>query len=198
MLVAQPPTVHAMRTFWDRGTEAVPVTTCASDLLDGQDLREHAQAFGFTLPMGRVLDVGCGTGRLAAFCRDYQGVDIAPSAVAYCRARGIEAGLISGPFDLPAVHYDAILCLSVFTHIDAELRWEYLRAFASRAERLLFDVLPGDGTGSIDHWTAHLPTLGEQVDSAGWTAKAYRERISPQGVRHRYFWCERAKREETE
>jgi len=76
---------------------------------------------------GRVLDVGCGTGFLAAAASkewEVWGLDPAPEAVAFCRARGLHrvqqasvADLGTGMF--PAC--DAVCFFDVLEHLDDDL-----------------------------------------------------------------------------
>jgi SAM-dependent methyltransferase len=79
-------------------------------------------------PDSRVLDVGCGTGLLAAALESfldergrYCGTDLGPEAVAFCRARFRRpnfAFLVNGPTSLPLAGeaFDFIVFYSVFTH----------------------------------------------------------------------------------
>ena len=79
-------------------------------------------------PEAKVLDVGCGTGQLAAALEDflhargrYIGIDISPEAVAFCRSRFQRPNfsfLVSEMTKLPALtkRFDFIAFFSVFTH----------------------------------------------------------------------------------
>jgi cyclopropane fatty-acyl-phospholipid synthase-like methyltransferase len=79
-------------------------------------------------PDAKVLDVGCGTGLLAASLADflskdgrYIGADISPEAVAFCRDRFPRANFtfyLSEMTKLPAFRerFDFIVFYSVFTH----------------------------------------------------------------------------------
>jgi SAM-dependent methyltransferase len=79
-------------------------------------------------PDAKVLDVGCGTGLLAASLHDflsergrYLGADISPEAIAFCRARFARANFafhLSEMTKLPALteRFDFIVFYSVFTH----------------------------------------------------------------------------------
>ena len=176
--------LHPSAPYWDQGVEAVPVMTGASKLLDCRDVRTIAEAFGISLPFEDVLDVGCGTGRVSRVSRAYLGLDIAPSAIAYCGARHIPAMLITGAQDV--VHAAAIwrpismhqmphttpwpqaVALSVMTHISATERVSYLRAIAGVADRLLVDIIPGDGTGTVAAWTAEPAEFEEALTLTGW------------------------------
>jgi SAM-dependent methyltransferase len=79
-------------------------------------------------PEARILDVGCGTGQLAAALDDflaerggYIGTDISPEAIAFCRSRFQRPNfsfLVSEMTQLPALRerFDYIVFFSVFTH----------------------------------------------------------------------------------
>jgi SAM-dependent methyltransferase len=159
---------HRYAPYWNMGVQSVPVQTGATHVLNGTDIHLLAAAFGVPLPWGYVLDVGCGTGRLAPWCRHYHGVDIAADAVAYCVQHGRHATLIDGPDDLPPGPFDLIACLSVFTHVDRPERQAYLRAFVPRAARLIVDIIPGTGDGGINRWTADVTTFVVDLDAVGY------------------------------
>ncbi len=68
----------------------------------------------------RILDAGCGTGGMLTRLRslgDAVGVDISPDAIAFCRARGLGAEVVSlGSIEslpFPADHFDAVVSLDV-------------------------------------------------------------------------------------
>jgi len=79
-------------------------------------------------PEAKILDVGCGTGLLAASLHDflsdcgrYCGTDISPEAVAFCRSRFVRPNFsfhLSEMTKLPALaeRFDFIVFYSVFTH----------------------------------------------------------------------------------
>jgi SAM-dependent methyltransferase len=186
---------HPSASYWNQGIHNVPVMTGASTLMDGADIREHAEKLGIELPFFSVLDIGCGTGRLVSFYQSsvmYVGVDIAADAVDYCRVHGIGARLITGPFDLPDTWREWITCLSVFTHIHRDERIDYLKAFALRGGNLLVDIIPGDGSGDVVLWTADWELFQHDLTSAGWKMLAWYDRVAPTGPTHRYVRAERA------
>ena len=79
-------------------------------------------------PEAKILDVGCGTGLLAASLHDflgesglYHGTDISPEAVAFCRSRFARPNFsfhLSEMTKLPTLteRFDFIVFFSVFTH----------------------------------------------------------------------------------
>jgi SAM-dependent methyltransferase len=184
--------MNAEALYWDRGIDAVPVMTGASTVLDAADMVAVCGQMGLGLPLPNVLDVGCGTGRFAKLCNGYVGVDIAPSAVAYCQREGLTASTISGPDDLPAGPFGLIACLSVFTHIDRDARRAYLRAFAERTDRVLVDAIHGTEGGDVSKWQADLTGFRADVVEMGFRVKA-----STQGVgisaAHTYYVLARAR-----
>lgn len=182
--------------YWDRGIDAVPIMTGAASVMDCSDLVDACARLGLSLPMkGRVLDVGCGTARWKRHCQAYQGLDISPSAVAYAKARGISAHVMEGygPATIAPLFDVAewVTCFSVFTHIDAAERLDYLKAFAHMAPSLIVDVIPGDGSGGVALWTADVESFERDLTETGWTVRQVAERVSPDAVCHRYYWCTR-------
>jgi hypothetical protein len=189
---------HPSASYWNQGIQNVPVMTGASSLMDGADIREHAEKLGFALPFESVVDIGCGTGRVSTFARSwYVGYDIAEDAVAYCRASGISACVIAGPEsitiprDVPHLLAAWLTCLSVFTHIPRPERQSYLSAFVPLAENLLVDIIPGDGSGDVALWTADWELFQHDLTSAGWKMLAWYDRVAPTGPTHRYIRAER-------
>lgn len=182
------PLPHPAAAYWNRGLDQVPWITGADALMDGRDILEVLAALGLACPLGpTVLDVGCGTGRMAAHCMDYVGVDIAQDAVAFCQARGLAASRITGPADLHG-QYALVLCLSVFTHIDADERRAYLRTFRMLAPRVLVDIIPGTGAGGVALWTADEAEFRQDVTDSGWDIRGTTDRVP--GAWHRYFLLE--------
>jgi SAM-dependent methyltransferase len=163
--------------------------TGAAHLMDANDIPSVAADLGFELPMGEVLDVGCGTGRIARYSTKYVGADISQDAVAFCRNNGLDVFLIDGPRDLLNLSFDMVTCMSVFTHIGEGERVAYLRKFRSLAKWLLVDVIPGDGSGDVPLWTASLVRFGLILRQEGYEVIAETERKAKAGdyAHHYYF-----------
>lgn len=182
---------HQFASYWDRGERNVPDMTGARLLLEANDLPILAESLGFTLPLVDVLDVGCGTGRIAKHCVDYHGVDIAQSAVDYCRHRGLRADLIHSVTDLPDDTYGFITAMSVFTHIDRPERQAYLAEFAKRAPFIMVDIIAGDGSGDVAMWTAVPSEMEDDVRSAGFSILAQKELQWANFHKHLFYFAER-------
>jgi len=73
----------------------------------------------------KILDIGCGTGalmaELAAF-GEVEGVDVSETAIAFCRARGLEQVKVGSITALPYADetFDVILALDVLEHVRDE------------------------------------------------------------------------------
>lgn len=181
-------------SYWDRGVDAVPLVTGAASVMNCADLVDACARLGVLLPLrGRVLDIGCGTGRWQQFCFAYQGLDISPAAVEFAQRQGLSASLIEGygpsALDTWFGGADWITCFSVFTHVGFEERHDYLDAFKRIAPNLLVDIIPGSGLGDVSLWTADVPAFEQTLEAIGWTTRHVAERVSPDGVCHRYYWC---------
>lgn len=185
---------HPAAAYWNRGVRRVPTQTGASQLLDARDVPEIAGRLKVPLPFGIVLDVGCGTGRVAKHCDTYHGVDIAADAVAYCRKRGLSADVIDGPASLETYadrqQFDLVLAMSVFTHIDDVERSAYLAAFRRIAPAAIIDIILGDGGGDVALWTCDPFVFADAADEAGWSVTRHYDKPSPEGVPHRYYLLE--------
>lgn len=124
---------------------------------------------GAPLPAGaRVLDFGCGCGRVArawltAGDRRFTGTDSDPAAVRWCR-RHLPKGhfLTNGPWPplaLPAASCDLVYALSVFTHLPEAQQ----RAWLSELSRVL---VPGGWLVVSLHGEAYRSELGRSEQEA--------------------------------
>jgi SAM-dependent methyltransferase len=73
----------------------------------------------FPTPHGRILEYGCGIGQNIAALKDAVGYDVSPEAVEECTRRGITT--IAHVDDIPARHYDLVLCRHVLEHVEQPL-----------------------------------------------------------------------------
>ena len=77
----------------------------------------------FPPPPRKILDVGCGTGVLAAMLTDYgyivTGIDISDQAIEKCREKGLNAYVqdLSEPFTFQERDFDCILMSEVLEHL---------------------------------------------------------------------------------
>lgn len=190
------PSAIEYRDFWSVTVEEVPGKTGAAGVMDCADIREVTGTFQLDLGRMSVLDVGCGTGRVAQMCGSWTGVDVSPAAVAYCRNQGLDAYVIEAPvelaarFDAPfgAKPFDLVACLSVFTHIHRNDRRSYLSVFRSLADVVLVDVLPGEEGGSIAAWYADVADFEVDLHDARFDdIVATYERVSADGASHLYY-----------
>lgn len=197
------PNLHT--AYWDRGLDQVermtglgPSPTAAA--LAGADIREVCRRLEIPLPVGSLLDVGCGTGRLSALAGPgYLGVDIAPSAVRYCQQHGILARLIDGPESLAVLDDDAfdwVWACSVFTHIGRDEQQRYLAQFVRLAPLLLVDILPGDPGLTPARWGSNDAEFRADLEAAGYAIDPVTTDVvdgaGPRAPRHRYFVGRRA------
>lgn len=179
--------------FWDTGVEDVPrITGTIPAVEDCHEVKAICAELGIALPFGRLLDVGCGTGRLTQLAESYTGVDISASAVAYCQQRGLAVQFINGADDLGAFEDDAfdwIVAWSVFTHIGRDEQRAYLAQFVRLAPRLLVDILPGDPGRSARRWGCDEVVFARDLVTAGYHVHPVMPELLDKAAwaRHRYF-----------
>ena len=85
----------------------------------------------------RILDVGCGTGANLEMLAQFgaaEGVDVSEDALAFCRARGLNAVTLGAAERLPYADasFDLVTALDVVEHLDDDLgglreMWRVLR-----------------------------------------------------------------------
>lgn len=176
-----------MREYWEGlAGMGVPYATGVQNDSESWDLDVHEKhGWGWD---GRLLDIGCGTGRVAARAADYTGVDISRPMVDFCRAKGLRADAIEGPDDLPAGPFDRVTMLSVMTHMGREDRRAYLRAIRARLTgEAIIDILPGVEMDGIARAQADDPTFRADLAEAGFSIIEWHEIRSRDNNLHRYF-----------
>jgi SAM-dependent methyltransferase len=117
--------------------------------------------------LGRVLDVGCGTGALLEELRarssEAWGVDISPEALRFCAERGLHcvalADATAVPF--PTGHFDVVTAIGIVEHLDDD------GAFLDEMRRL---VRPG---GVLVILTSSFPWLWSMHDVANRHRRRY-------------------------
>jgi SAM-dependent methyltransferase len=117
--------------------------------------------------LGRVLDVGCGTGAILEELRERSteafGVDIAPEALRFCAKRGLGglalANALAVPF--PTGHFDVVTAIGIVEHLDDD------EAFLAEMHRL---VRPG---GTLVLLTSSFPWLWSMHDVANRHRRRY-------------------------
>lgn len=176
--------------FWNVEPHEAPHKTGAASVMDLADIRDVLDHFDLDMSNRRVVDVGCGTGRLAQVCGDYYGYDVAAGMVAYAKQNGVRAALIGDLEDCQGA--DIVCCLSVFTHIPRFERQAYLARFAQLADLVLVDILPGAEEGSIPAWYADEAGFERDLVDAGFGDFDAYARVSPDGATHRYYLARKA------
>lgn len=181
-------TLNAYIGYWSiLAATGVTQATGAAGEDDLTDIRGWMEATGWE-PKGRVLDIGCGNGRVGLMSAEYVGVDVAPAMVEHTRARGFEAYITHSPDDLPAGPFDSVACFSVFTHISYDDRGAYLAAIRERLTgEMLVDILPGFEGGNPGRWYADDDEFRKQLFAYGFEVLATHDWTSRDGALHRYF-----------
>ncbi|MDQ6891551.1 MAG: class I SAM-dependent methyltransferase [Acidobacteriota bacterium] len=139
--------------WWFVGVRAI-----VDRLLDG---------VGLDGSLGRVLDVGCGTGALLEGLRtrstEAWGVDIAPEALRFCAERGLQcvtlADAAAVPF--PSGYFDVVTAIGIVEHLEDD------QAFLAEMNRL---VRPG---GVLVLLTSSFPWLWSMHDVANRHRRRY-------------------------
>jgi ubiquinone/menaquinone biosynthesis C-methylase UbiE len=121
--------------------------------------------------LGKVLDVGCGTGalmdQLQACSEELLGVDISPGALNYCSLRGHKNLLLTDASHtaLPSAYFDVITAIGIIEHLEDD------EAFLVEMKRIL---KPG---GIIILLTSSFPYLWSMHDTANEHKRRYYLRL---------------------
>jgi ubiquinone/menaquinone biosynthesis C-methylase UbiE len=133
--------------YWREERVAQAYDSGRFDNLKGRMYRwREERAIGLALRRvprgGMVLDAACGTGRITALLRQDRfraaGCDVSPAMMAVARRRLTALGYDDVPFvesrverlPYPDRSFDAVTCVGLLMHLDADVRVRALREFA--------------------------------------------------------------------
>ncbi|MBM4253252.1 MAG: class I SAM-dependent methyltransferase [Deltaproteobacteria bacterium] len=121
-----------------------------------------SKPFGFellgSLPKGKFLDVGCGSGVIVRFARslgwDAMGIDMDPVAVGKAQAIGLNV-VQGSPADIPKYgqEFDCIMCCHVLEHVHDPIAMLKILKSALKPCGTLFLVLPNSQSGLRAHFS---------------------------------------------
>lgn len=108
-----------------------------SAVLDAQMILSMIRAHSAVMP-AKVLDWGCGPGRVPTQLKRLGGTDLAsvqgtdynPETVAWCRQNltgiSVDQNGLRPPFPYEAESFDAVYCISVFTHLSEAMHFAWI------------------------------------------------------------------------
>lgn len=95
----------------DGRIESLPVEDYVKTILEWNDL----ERLGIQHARGKVLDIGCGAGRVGIYLKEIGletiGIDLSPGAVEACKARGLQETFLmsAGELDFPESSFDTVI-----------------------------------------------------------------------------------------
>jgi ubiquinone/menaquinone biosynthesis C-methylase UbiE len=130
-------------------------------------IEQHLRQMGSDLARARrVLDFGCGCGRTMRWflhkypAVEFHGADVDAEAIQWCREHLRNASFVRNepapPLPYPDASFDAIYCLSVFTHLDEPMQ----DAWLAELSRLL-------APSGVLLLTVHSELAAQSLDSGG-------------------------------
>jgi ubiquinone/menaquinone biosynthesis C-methylase UbiE len=201
--MAEPDHLASIRHVYDRTAADYAAAVGTAISAEFETPLDRAMLSGFALQMhesggGRVVDVGCGVGRVTAYLADrnvdVSGVDLAPGMVAVARTAHptlhFETGSLTDlPFDTRSLA-GAVLWYSIIHTSRTELPdvWEELARVLAAPGNVLIAFQAGQndelvrsdahGTGAtLRHYRHHLDDVATSLGDAGFdvTARWWRE-----------------------
>ncbi len=152
--------------------------------------RDFAQrnSIAFGTPAQRILDFGCGWGRITQVLLPFfehdaiHGVDVMPSALSLCRESGLRVDLQQvepwPPSKFPDAHFEYIVAYSVFSHLSEDNSFAWIREFAR--------ILKPGGVVAITtryrDFFLYLQQLRQQKDRPGFSRGAARSFMNTEAV----------------
>lgn len=156
---------------------------------DDGEKAEFIAAAKFVATSKTVLDIGCGPGRFADYCKSavYKGVELNPDAVAEARREG--RNVVLEPMeDQPTSGFDVVTLFQVLEHVPSP------EAFFAEAARCVADgghliVSTPDMDGHIGHETNHILNYPPHHLS-WWSAKSISSMMQASGFEIVEVWRE--------
>ncbi len=121
-------------------------------------------------PHSKVLDFGCGSGRVLNFfhklCGDctFFGTDIDDEAIAWCQQQMSHVGTFSSNRVMPPLQYEAsffdfVFSISIFTHLPEEMQFAWLAELGRVTKRGGYLILTTHGEDIIQPFPEHLKRI---------------------------------------
>ena len=146
-----------------------------------ENMGKYGAAFGSS---SRVLDFGCGCGRALTWLSqtyqdaEFHGVDIDSQAIRWCSANLPGARFTVNralpPLSFPDQYFDAVYCLSVFTHLNEAMQDAWLSEFHRILKQGGVLLITINGKNAIEGLTARDLAVLESVGFLHKTSKKLR------------------------
>lgn len=201
------------KEIYSQAAERYDDTYYAGELSDNMDEEYLAmmEEFCERVEKGRILDAGCGPGRLPDHFRDkgfdVVGIDAAEGMIEYAREQvGGEFHLMDiRDLDFPDSSFDGIWCTSTIFFIEKEEMEEVLESFHEKLKEggfLYVDFKEGDGRFVKEKWEGEMEEyrLKEEearkmLEEAEFEIVSCAESTSPAGQKYMDFLCRREPKE---
>lgn len=138
---------------------------CATNMMEAvETYAEH--------PVVDLLDWGCGPGRVTMHlaAKNIHGCDIDREAIGWCQ-KNLTGEYAVSPLYPPLPYddgsFDAVLAMSVFTHLNRRLQLKWLRDLARVLRPGGVLVASVHGQKFADRWGAHIPGIDDHYLNLG-------------------------------